>query len=78
MDGEAQDVTRDKDVLKSSIRTESVLNWGRDVGSVVEDVAVQDLRIYGRVLSAAEVRDVAFMPRLKFFAAKTAGAAGHE
>ena len=71
VDGEAQDVTRDKDVLKSSIRTESGFRiGGRDVGSVVEDVAVQDLRIYGRVLSAAEVRDVAFMPRLKFFAAK--------
>ena len=77
VNGELQEVTNDKDVLKSTIRTDSPFKiGGRDQGLLVDQAGLQDLRIYGRALTAAEVRDLAGIPRLKFFATKPADARG--
>jgi Protein of unknown function (DUF1553)/Protein of unknown function (DUF1549)/Concanavalin A-like lectin/glucanases superfamily/Planctomycete cytochrome C len=75
VNGEAQEVTVDKDVLKSSIRTESPFRIGeRDTGSRVEHAGLQELNIFGRELKPGEVRDLAALPRLKWLASKPADA----
>lgn len=75
VNGELQGMDKDKETLKSSVRTESPFKIGeRDGGARVEMAGVQDLRIYGRVLKPAEVRDVANIPRLKWVASKSSEA----
>jgi len=69
VNGVAQDLTRDKDSLTESARTRSPFKiGGRDGGSLIVDVGVQDLRLYDRTLSNIEVRDLAGVSRLKYFA----------
>jgi hypothetical protein len=75
VNGEAQEVVLDKDVLKSSIRTESPFRIGeRDFGSRVERAGLQDLNIFGGELEPGEVRDLAAVPRLKWLITKPADA----
>ena len=77
VDGKVQELAVERDVLKQSIRTKSPFTLGaRDGGGPVTGTGLQDVRIYGRVLTLAEVRDVANIPRLKFFASKPADKRG--
>jgi fructose-specific component phosphotransferase system IIB-like protein len=71
VDGEAQAVEVEKNSLTNSIRTTTPFVIGRRAsGAGVAGAALQDLRIYGRVLSPAEIRSLMDIPRLEFFAAK--------
>jgi hypothetical protein len=71
VDGVAREVTNTKDGLKSSIRTGASLSLGeRNGGARVKGASLQDVQIFGRVLSMPAVRDLANIPRLKFFATK--------
>ncbi|MFO1488617.1 MAG: DUF1553 domain-containing protein [Verrucomicrobiota bacterium] len=73
VDGEPQVVEKEKDALKSGIRTQSPFKIGeRDGGSRVDNAGLQDLRVYGRVLTPEEVQDLAGGPRLKWLASRTA------
>ena len=75
VDGETTGVDKDKESLKKSIRTSSPFKIGqRDSGTPLENVGVQDLRIYERVLTPDEVRNVAGIPKLKWVASKNAEA----
>jgi mono/diheme cytochrome c family protein len=73
VDGIMQEVAVEKDVLKNSIRTKSPFTlFARDGGTEVTGTGLQDVRVYGRVLTLAEVRAVANVPRLKLIASKPA------
>jgi len=73
VNGEPQEVKIDRDTLKSTIRTESPFKiGGRDNSSLIEQAGLQDLRIYDRALTVAEVRALTGIPRLRFFAAQPA------
>ena len=73
VDGMAQELAVGKDTLKKSVRTQSPFTLGsRDGGAGVPNTGLQDLRLYGRGLTPAEVRAVANIPRLKFVAGKPA------
>jgi len=72
INGEGQEVNADKDKLTRSIRTEAPFKLGqRDTGSKVENLGLQDVRIYSRELKAAEIHAEAVIPRLKWLAGKT-------
>ena len=69
VNGEAQDVTRDRDSLKDSTRTSSPFKiGGRDGGSRVSEAGLQDVQIFNRQLGEREVRELGGVPRLTYFA----------
>jgi len=71
INGEAQEVKADKDKLTRSIRTAAPFKLGqRDTGSKLENIGVQDVRIYGRELKAEEIHAEVIVPRLKWLAGK--------
>lgn len=75
VNGELQELTKDKDSLTNSIRTDAPLTLGqRTGGSHLEGVGVQDLRLYDRDLTAGEAQSLAQIPRMKWLAGKPADA----
>jgi hypothetical protein len=72
VDGIEAQVNRDFDRLTGSIRNSLPLRLGRrEEGSLLEGVAVQDVRIYPRRLDPFEVRALAAAPRVGAILAKT-------
>jgi len=73
VDGVAQEFTVFTDVLRNTTRTEAPLTiGGRQTGSRLEGILVQDMRLYDRALSAAEVAQVWRGTRAAFLACKPA------
>jgi mono/diheme cytochrome c family protein len=71
VDGKPQPTRAAADRLKNTIRTEVPLRVGqRHRGSRLEDVSVQDLRIYNRVLAAGEVAELAGTSRARWLLSK--------
>ncbi len=70
IDGAAQDVNVAADTLKNSIRTEVPFKLAqRNTGARLDNLALQDLRIYGRVLSPEEVAALASVTRAAYLVA---------
>ena len=73
VNGVAQETTVEADQLKSTIRTTVPLTIAqRHTTSRLDDVVLQDLRIYGRALSPEEVGRLARSTRAAWLAAKPA------
>jgi hypothetical protein len=73
INGEAQPVKVDKDTLTGSTRTNAPFTLGQRTGGPrLDNTGVQDLRIFDRELSPAEIRALAEIPRLRWLAAKPA------
>ncbi len=73
VDGVAQDVQLAANSLKNSIRTTVPLKLAqRNSGSRLDDLSIQDLRIYGRALSAAELGQLSNATRAAYLVAKPA------
>ena len=73
INGEKQELTKDKESLKKSIRTDAPLTIGRRTGgAAVADAVIQDVQIYERVLTREEVVNIGPKARLKWFASKPA------
>ncbi len=73
LDGELQGVDVAANSLKNSIRTTVPLKLAqRDTGSRLDDVLLQDLRIYDRALPAAEVAELNTASRAAYLVAKPA------
>jgi len=71
VDGVEVNANRDNNRLEGSIRSPFPLRIGRrERDSQLNDVAVQDVRIYRGRLSSAEVRAIAVAPRVKELLAK--------
>ncbi|MGN6385835.1 MAG: DUF1549 domain-containing protein, partial [Verrucomicrobiota bacterium] len=71
VNGERQDVDRPADQLKNSIRSKAPFKIGqRNKGENVERAGVQDVRIYGRALSAEEILAIKNQPRLAWLVSK--------
>ena len=67
IDGVAKDTDAEADALKSTIRTTVPLKIGqRDSTSGLDETAIQDLRIYGKVLSTDEVQGLARSERVAY------------
>jgi len=68
VNGESQEVNRDKDSLNASTRTDSPFKiGGRDGGSRVSEAGLQDVQIFSRRLTEREIRELGGVPRLKYF-----------
>jgi cytochrome c553 len=68
VNGESQDLTRDKDSLKGSTRTKVPFRiGGREGGARVSEAGLQDVQIFNRQLSAADVRRLGTLARLDYF-----------
>jgi Protein of unknown function (DUF1553)/Protein of unknown function (DUF1549)/Concanavalin A-like lectin/glucanases superfamily/Planctomycete cytochrome C len=73
INGEAQGMTTDKDVLTNSIRTDKPFTIGqRSGGARVDQTGIQDLRVYPSELSAADAKALAQVPRAEWLATKSA------
>lgn len=73
VDGVAQEMQPFANKLKGSIRTTATFKVGqRTGGSHAEDVAIGDLRIYDRVLSAREIEQIGVTTRANWLASKPA------
>jgi hypothetical protein len=73
VDGQPQTARAVADSLKGTIRTGVPLKVGqRHTSSRLEGLAIQDVRIYGRVLAAAEAADLARATRAVWLAARPA------
>jgi hypothetical protein len=71
IDGAAQDVEVAADALVNSIKTDVPFKLAqRNTSARVDDLALQDLRIYARVLSGDEVRALASVTRAAYLAGK--------
>ncbi len=71
INGEEQQLNKDKESLKESIRTDAPLTIGqRTGGAAVADAGIQDVRIYSRVLTKREAAAIGILPRLKWLASK--------
>jgi hypothetical protein len=71
LDGAPQEQSADMNSLKGSIRTQVPLKAGqRQKGSRIEGLLLQDLRIYGRALSAEEALRLARATRAAWLAAR--------
>ena len=71
INGVSQETTFEADALKSTIRTTVPLKLAqRHSTSRLDDMDIQDLRIYGRTLSAVEVERVARTTRAAWLAAR--------
>lgn len=74
VNGQAQATSVQADKLQNSIRTPVPLTIGqRHTTAQLEGAAVQDLRIYHRVLAADEVQQLVLGTRLAYLASKPAG-----
>jgi len=70
LDGEAQELKVDTDVLKGPIKTETPTRIGqRSHSQVFEGGSVQDVRVYDRTLAPAEVKAIATVVPLRGFLA---------
>ncbi len=73
VNGQLQPVTVTNDTLRGTIRTKVPLKVGqRHTADRVKNVAVEDVRLYGRALSAAEAVRLAQTPRAMELLAKPA------
>jgi hypothetical protein len=73
VNGVPQETNVEADALKSTIRTEVPLKIAqRNTSSRLDDVSIEDLRLYGRALSAAEVERLARGTRAAWLATKPA------
>jgi hypothetical protein len=73
VDGELQVVTAAVDKLKGTIRTDKPVSIGqRLTGSRLDDVLLQDLRVYSRVLPAKEVSQLMKATRATWLVSKPA------
>jgi mono/diheme cytochrome c family protein len=73
VDGELQETEVQADKLKGTIRATVPFKIGqRSRTSAIEKSGVQDVRLYGRALSASEVRELGGKSRLAWLAAKPA------
>jgi mono/diheme cytochrome c family protein len=71
LDGQRQEVDVAANSLKNSIRTEVPLKLAqRNTGSRLNDIVLQDLRIYDRALPASEIVDLNSAARMAFLVAK--------
>jgi cytochrome c553 len=71
LDGQRQEVDVVANTLKNSIRTEVPLKLAqRNTGSRLNDIVLQDLRIYDRALPPNEVADLNSAARMAFLVAK--------
>jgi len=71
VNGELQDVEKNKDALKDTIQTDAPFTIGqRFGGSRVNGAGLQDLRIFNQELSQAEVKTLAEIPRMQWLATK--------
>ncbi|MEX2111687.1 MAG: DUF1553 domain-containing protein [Pirellulales bacterium] len=71
LDGQQQEVEVATNSLKNSIRTEVPLKLAqRNSGARLNDIVLQDLRIYDRALPATEVADLNSAARMAFLVAK--------
>jgi hypothetical protein len=74
INGVQQETNVEAGRLRNSVRTTVPLKLGqRHVNNRLEDVAIQDLRVYGRTLSNQEVERLAKSTRAVWLAAKPAG-----
>ena len=73
VNGERLETVTDKEMLTRTVRATSPFMIGqRDGGTDRADgVGVQDVRIYGRVLRADEVRQITAVPRLEWIVSKS-------
>ncbi len=80
VDSEQQKVELAANSLKNSIRTSVPFKLAqRNASARVDDLAIQDLRIYNRVLEPAEIQQLASATRAAYLAAKPAeGRTGSE
>ncbi len=66
LDGRKVATRGEQNSLEGSIRTDLDVHIGRrEAGSELENVALQDVRVYRRVLDDAEIKSLAAAPRLK-------------
>lgn len=73
IDGEPQPTRVEADTLKGTTRTEVPFKIGQRNGtSPIKGLAVNDLRLYGRALSAGEIKQIANSTRLTTLLAKAA------
>jgi hypothetical protein len=73
INGVPQELDIEADALKSTIRTNVPFKIGqRHASEALQGVVVQDVRIYGRALSAAEVQRLGGMARIAALAGKPA------
>ncbi len=73
IDGAAQEVELAANSLANSIRTAVPLKLAqRDTGSRINDLALQDLRLYGRALSGGEVARLSIATRTAYLVGKPA------
>ena len=74
VDGRLQEADVQANTLKHTLRTTVPLKLAqRHTGSRLDDVALEDLRIYGRALSGAEVERLVRVTRAVWLAGKPAG-----
>lgn len=75
VNGEEQTVDRNKDALANSIHATAPFTIGqRSGGARLDQIGIQDLRIFPVELSPAEIKSLAGVPRLKWLATKPAEA----
>lgn len=73
VNGQSQGVRAAKDQLRNSIRTEVPLKLAqRSTQSRLDDIVLQDLRIYGRTLSPQEAEQIVIGTRVAYLATKPA------
>ena len=73
INGLLQDVDRDPDKLKSTIKTKAPFKIGqRNKGDHLEKAGVQDVRLYSRVLKVEEIAALRDKPRLAYLVSKPA------
>ena len=73
VNGVIQEVDRDPDKLKSTIKTKAPLKIGqRKNGDHLEKAGVQDVRLYSRVLAVEEIAALRDKPRLAYLVSKPA------
>jgi hypothetical protein len=73
VDGEVQEVDVAANALKSSIRTNVPLKLAqRNTSSRIDDMSLQDLRLYNRALAPSEIAQLASATRAAYLVAKPA------
>ncbi len=73
LDGAAQEVEVAADTLKNTIRTEVPFKLAqRSTGARLDDLSLQDLRVYARALSTEEVSALASVTRAAYLVARPA------
>ncbi|HVK57681.1 MAG TPA: DUF1549 domain-containing protein, partial [Candidatus Kapabacteria bacterium] len=73
INGAIQDVDRDPDKLKGSIKTKTPFKIGqRKKGEYLENAGIQDVRMYSRALKVEEIAALRDKPRLAYLVSKPA------